>query len=174
MKLKTFLCVTMAFIVLSSLTGCARVRTYTVEKDRVDQDLSAGNQGFFSGSDKQSAAVGERRLTRKTYVTEVEVGGAAKKKKVVVSKQKSIAVETVQEPVSEPLEEVSDASVPEASISSKAPIVSSYTVQNNDTLQKISIKIYGTSKKWKKIFDANAGQLKSPDRIYAGQVLKIP
>jgi nucleoid-associated protein YgaU len=164
MKLKTFLCYALALIVFSFLAGCVKVRTYTVEKDRVDQDLSTGNQGFFSGSGKESVAVGERRLTRKTYVTEVEVGSVAKKK-AVVSKQRGMAIETVQEPVSEPLEEA---------VIAPAPSVSSYTVQNNDTLQKISIKIYGTSKKWKKIFDANSDQLKSPDRIYAGQVLKIP
>ncbi|MFH0941012.1 MAG: LysM peptidoglycan-binding domain-containing protein [Candidatus Omnitrophota bacterium] len=167
MKLKTFLCVAMAFIVLSALTGCARVRTYTVEKDRVDQNLSTGNQGFMSGSDKESGAVGQRRLTRTTYVTEVEVGGVAKKNKAGVSRPRGMAVETVQEPASEPLEEASSVSVPTST-------VSSYTVQNNDTLQKISLKVYGTSKKWKKIFEANADQLKSPDRIYAGQVLKIP
>lgn len=164
MKLKTFLCVTLAFIVLSSLAGCAKVRTYTVVKDRVDQDLGTGNQGLFSGSVKEPGSAGQRRLTRKTYVTEVEVGGVAKNK-AGVSRPRGMAVETIQEPVSEPLEE--------ASIS-PAPSVSSYTVQNNDTLQKISSKIYGTSKKWKKIFEANADQLKTPDRIYAGQVLTIP
>jgi len=172
MKLKTSLCVTMALIVLSSLAGCAKVRTYTVEKDRVDQNLSTGNQGFMSGGDKEAGAVGQRRLTRTTYVTEVEVGGVGKNKKAGVSRPRDMGIETVQEPASEPLEEVSSA--PETSVFSKAPAISSYTVQNNDTLQKISLKIYGTSKKWKKIFEANADQLKTPDRIYAGQVLKIP
>ena len=52
--------------------------------------------------------------------------------------------------------------------------VTSYTVQNNDNLEKISQKVYGTSKKWKQIFEANQDQLKNPDRIYAGMVLKIP
>ncbi len=167
MKLKTFLCVAFALAVFSFLPGCAKVRTYTVVKDRVDQDLGTGNQGAIAGSGKQSGAVGERRLTRTTYVTEIEVGGVSKKKKASVSKQQDMAVETVQEPASEPLEEASSASV-------AAPSVTSYTVQNNDTLQKISIKVYGTSKRWKTIFEANSDQLKSPDKIYAGQVLKIP
>jgi nucleoid-associated protein YgaU len=52
--------------------------------------------------------------------------------------------------------------------------VESYTVLPNDTLQKISLKVFGTTKKWKNIFDANSDTLKSPDRIYTGQVLKIP
>ena len=172
MKLKTFYFVTMAFIVLSSFAGCSKVKIYTVQKDRVDQDLGEGNQGLFSGGANGTGATGERRLTRTTYVAEVEVGSVAKKKKAVVSKQSGMAVETVQEPDSEPLVEATSA--PEILASSTTPTVSSYTVQNNDTLQSISLKIYGTSKKWKKIFDANSDQLKTPDRIYAGQVLKIP
>ncbi|MDD5574911.1 MAG: LysM peptidoglycan-binding domain-containing protein, partial [Candidatus Omnitrophica bacterium] len=54
----------------------------------------------------------------------------------------------------------------------KEPVV--YTVMPNDTLQKISQKFYGTSKRWKVIYDANKDVLKSPDKIYAGQVINIP
>ncbi|KPK42493.1 MAG: hypothetical protein AMJ78_02430 [Omnitrophica WOR_2 bacterium SM23_29] len=49
-----------------------------------------------------------------------------------------------------------------------------YKVQKGDTLQKISQKFYGTSKKWRKIFLANKDKLKNPDKIRAGQTLKIP
>ncbi|MBI4981697.1 MAG: LysM peptidoglycan-binding domain-containing protein [Candidatus Omnitrophica bacterium] len=49
-----------------------------------------------------------------------------------------------------------------------------YTVQKNDTLQKISKKFYGTTRKWTKIYDANKEFLKSPDRVRPGQVLNIP
>ncbi|PIQ88790.1 MAG: hypothetical protein COV72_06520 [Candidatus Omnitrophica bacterium CG11_big_fil_rev_8_21_14_0_20_42_13] len=49
-----------------------------------------------------------------------------------------------------------------------------YTVEKNDTLQKISQKFYGTTKKWKKIYDANTDTLKSPDKVYPGQKLNIP
>ncbi|MCX7662077.1 MAG: LysM peptidoglycan-binding domain-containing protein, partial [Candidatus Omnitrophica bacterium] len=43
-----------------------------------------------------------------------------------------------------------------------------------DTLQKISLKFYGTTKKWKRIFNANKDIIKSPDKIYPGQVINIP
>ncbi|MCM8797444.1 MAG: LysM peptidoglycan-binding domain-containing protein [Candidatus Omnitrophica bacterium] len=49
-----------------------------------------------------------------------------------------------------------------------------YTVQKNDTLQKISKKYYGTTKKWHQIYEANKDILKTPDRLYVGQILKIP
>ena len=49
-----------------------------------------------------------------------------------------------------------------------------YVVQKGDTLQKISEKFFGTTKKWKDIYEANRKVLKSPDRIRAGQKLVIP
>jgi len=49
-----------------------------------------------------------------------------------------------------------------------------YIVQKGDTLQKISEKLFGTTQKWKSIYDANKHVLKSPDRIRPGQKLLIP
>jgi len=49
-----------------------------------------------------------------------------------------------------------------------------YVVQKGDTLQKISEKFFGTTQKWKSIYDANKHVLKSPDRIRPGQKLAIP
>ena len=49
-----------------------------------------------------------------------------------------------------------------------------YVVQKGDTLQKISDKVYGTTKKWKKIFDANRDILEDPNKIKPGQKLVIP
>ena len=50
----------------------------------------------------------------------------------------------------------------------------SYTVQAGDTLSKISKQMYGDANKYMKIFEANKDQLKNPDMIKPGQVLKIP
>jgi nucleoid-associated protein YgaU len=50
----------------------------------------------------------------------------------------------------------------------------SYTVQKGDTLSKISKQFYGDANAYKKIFDANRDQLKDPDKIQPGQVLRIP
>jgi len=49
-----------------------------------------------------------------------------------------------------------------------------YVVQKGDTLQKVSDKFFGTTKKWKKIYNANKNILKSPDMIRPGQKLAIP
>jgi nucleoid-associated protein YgaU len=49
-----------------------------------------------------------------------------------------------------------------------------YKVQQGDTLQKVSQKMYGTTKQWKKIYDFNKDNLKNPDKIYPGQKIKIP
>jgi nucleoid-associated protein YgaU len=50
----------------------------------------------------------------------------------------------------------------------------SYTVQKGDTLSKISKQFYGDASKYQKIFEANKDQLKDPDKIQPGQVLRIP
>jgi LysM repeat protein len=161
-----FLILLMFVLVLSS--GCTHVRTYTVEKERVDQDLTQGNAGYLSGTSKPSQCTSERRLTRKTYVAEVEVGGPVQKKKTVIKEVKRVVEEA---PEVENVEPVVSQAVLEANAVLK---VTTYTVERNDTLQKISQKVYGTMNKWKVIFDANKDKLKTPDRIYAGQVLNIP
>jgi len=51
-----------------------------------------------------------------------------------------------------------------------------YTVEKGDTLWKIAEENYGKGKggKYNVIFDANKPMLKHPDKIYPGQVLRIP
>ncbi len=49
-----------------------------------------------------------------------------------------------------------------------------YVIQKGDTLQKISKRFYGTTKKWSKIFEANKETLKNPDTIKPGQKIMIP
>lgn len=49
-----------------------------------------------------------------------------------------------------------------------------YTVQSGDTLSKIAKEFYGNASKYQQIFEANKPMLKDPDKIYPGQVLRIP
>jgi nucleoid-associated protein YgaU len=49
-----------------------------------------------------------------------------------------------------------------------------YTVQSGDTLSKISKQFYGDANKYMVIFEANKPMLTHPDKIYPGQVLRIP
>jgi LysM repeat protein len=49
-----------------------------------------------------------------------------------------------------------------------------YTVQAGDTLSGIAKQHLGDANAYMKIFDANKDVLSDPDKIKAGQVLKIP
>jgi nucleoid-associated protein YgaU len=49
-----------------------------------------------------------------------------------------------------------------------------HTVVSGDNLWKIAEKYYGSGAKNDLIFQANTPMLKSPDKIYPGQVLRIP
>ncbi|MDF2786220.1 MAG: peptidoglycan-binding protein [Pantoea eucrina] len=49
-----------------------------------------------------------------------------------------------------------------------------YTVKKGDTLSAISKQVYGDPNQYNKIFEANKPMLSHPDKIYPGQVLRIP
>lgn len=49
-----------------------------------------------------------------------------------------------------------------------------YTVQAGDSLSKIAKVHYGDPMKYTKIFEANKPMLESPEKIYPGQVLRLP
>ena len=49
-----------------------------------------------------------------------------------------------------------------------------YTVQAGDSLSKIAKQFYGNAMKYPVIFEANKPMLTNPDKIYPGQVLRIP
>jgi nucleoid-associated protein YgaU len=49
-----------------------------------------------------------------------------------------------------------------------------HTVVRGDTLGKIAKKYYGNAMKYPVIFEANKPMLSHPDKIYPGQVLRIP
>ncbi|MBK7745145.1 MAG: peptidoglycan-binding protein LysM [Betaproteobacteria bacterium] len=60
------------------------------------------------------------------------------------------------------------------SVDQSEPEGTYYTVVAGDTLSKISKNAYGDPNKYQKIFEANTPMLKHPDKIYPGQVLRIP
>ena len=49
-----------------------------------------------------------------------------------------------------------------------------YKVKSGDSLSKIAKQFYGDPMKYPDIFEANQPMLKDPDKIYPGQVLRIP
>ncbi|MBK5097235.1 MAG: peptidoglycan-binding protein LysM [Gemmatimonadetes bacterium] len=55
-----------------------------------------------------------------------------------------------------------------------APESTMHTVQPGDSLSKIAKELYGDAMKYPVIFEANQPMLSDPDKIYPGQVLRIP
>ncbi len=55
-----------------------------------------------------------------------------------------------------------------------APEATFYEVKSGDSLSKIAKAHYGDAMKYPVIFEANKPMLSDPDKIYPGQVLRIP
>jgi nucleoid-associated protein YgaU len=166
-KLLGFLGLGLVFI----LSGCV-VRTYPLTRDRIDQDLTAGNRGYLEG---QAPAEKERNMERTTRVVEIEIGtpmkfGKSAKVKPVKEEGISSSAPTEDSELWGNRGYITDSETPE--MQEPAPGFEKYTVKKGDTLQKISKKFYGTTKRWNKIYKAN--DLKSQNKIYPGQVLNIP
>jgi len=52
--------------------------------------------------------------------------------------------------------------------------VGHHTVKSGDSLSKIAKEVYGSANKYMVIFEANKPMLSDPNKIYPGQVLRIP
>jgi nucleoid-associated protein YgaU len=153
------------------LSGCV-VRTYPLTKDRIDQDLTSGNRGFVQGKGAQQE--NERPSTRTTQVVEIELNSPIKfeKRAKLNVREAAPAVQKQEEPAAEGNKGyITKSETPEIAESANTQ---KYTVQRGDTLQKISKKFYGTSKRWKKIYNANKGVLKTANSIRPGQVINVP
>lgn len=62
----------------------------------------------------------------------------------------------------------------ELTVAVPADVSQWYTVVSGDNLSKISKQYYGDPNKYPTIFEANKPMLSSPDKIYPGQMLRIP
>lgn len=164
-----------SLLVTMLLTGCV-VRTYPVTKERVDQELTVGNRGYLKGQ-VPAGEIKERKKTRATQTVEIELYPPIRFERMAKPKSGEKApLESGEDKEvwgnrgfitqSETLE-TAEAETPRGKIEK-------YTVRKGDTLQKISQKFYGTTKKWNKIYLANQDKLKGPDKIYPGQVIDIP
>ncbi|SDJ51626.1 LysM domain-containing protein [Pseudomonas delhiensis] len=60
------------------------------------------------------------------------------------------------------------------SVAQAAPAARFVTVKKGDTLSAIAKAEYGNANAYMKIFEANKPMLSHPDKIYPGQVLRIP
>ena len=62
----------------------------------------------------------------------------------------------------------------ELTVTNPVPDSRFYTVVRGDTLSKIAKEFYGNANAYMQIFEANKPMLTHPDKIYPGQVLRIP
>ena len=177
--------------VIAGMTGCVK-RTKIVTKPREDQTL-AGNRGYLAGTPPPAQRTGG---TRTYYETEVEVPTFEVNIKVppwhrewvdkdlsggnrgylVGGPHQRQTAESTSVPAREPsfFHRPEPARIEEETYEEKKPSSSTYTVQKGDTLGGISMKVYGTSKRWKQIFEANQDVLKDPNHLKVGQLLRIP
>lgn len=56
----------------------------------------------------------------------------------------------------------------------EAPAFETYTIQAGDSLSKIAKLKLGNANAWPKIHEANKDTIKDPNKIYPGQVIRIP
>lgn len=170
MKKNLFYFLTLGSVLI--LSGCV-ARTYTLTRDRVDQDLTGGNRGFLTGKSPAEEALTPRKTERTVRVFEVEMGKPYQPRQVnaPLAPQQQETSFTAESPIQETGLETPSAETESGGAGGQSQ---RYTVEKNDTLQKISKKFYGTSKKWMKIYNANRDVLKGPDKVYPGQVLGIP
>ena len=70
--------------------------------------------------------------------------------------------------------DVAGVSSTSAAPATQADSAGAYTVVSGDTLSKIAKHYYGDATLWPRIFEANRDVLSDPNRIFPGQVLRIP
>jgi nucleoid-associated protein YgaU len=137
--------------------------------------MNSGNRGYVKGAATGGTQVADRRTTRTTQVVEIEMHSPVKFEKMPKAKTQE---KTQDEEIWGNRGYITRSQAPQKEEFLPAivtiPSAEKYTVQKNDTLQKISKKFYGTTKKWHSIYKANQDVLKGPNSIYPGQTLSIP
>lgn len=164
-------------IVLASLTlsGCWSTRAYLQDRPRVDQELPPGAEAQYPN----------RSTTRKVLVVEVidqrqnrdeKAAAAASSGKVASEPVGSKVVTETNDTVVVHEKNFTLPEVNSAGVTTPVPSATAqtYTVQKDDTLQKIAKKVYGSYSKWTKIYDANRDVIKDPNFLKPGKVLTIP
>jgi nucleoid-associated protein YgaU len=178
---RAFLTVTIVGFLLVTGYGCGiKARGYVADRERVDQ-ANTGNSGYVAGQGSSMAG----RKTRKVYVLEFEREKKEKKKpeaKPVAPEVAAAAVDPAVEGMArttmietpEPETPAVDAAEHEVTTNAAGQKVIKYTVEKDDTLQKISKKFYNSFSKWTRIYDANKEAIKNPNFVKPGTVLEIP
>jgi nucleoid-associated protein YgaU len=185
----------LSVVVLSVVAaGCGvKAQTYVMTKERSDISES-GNAGYLGGTPKYQEP---ERKTRKVYIFEVskpareaevkkiqeetttrttEVGSteAGNHGTVTTSVNNDVAEESSRKIVIPRIDDEPTGGDAQESPATGPVEAVTYTVQKDDTLQKIAKKFYDSYGKWTKIYEANKEKIKNPNFVKPGTVLTIP
>jgi nucleoid-associated protein YgaU len=185
-------------IMMLLVTGCAgtqsiKTRAFVEDRPRVDQSMKGGNYGYIYGTPVPPDR-SKLKKTRKVYVvefskeeeppedvTDVQPVAPAPQPRVsaVLPPPREAprpAPESKYSPIVLPNfdEQSAPAPAPAAAQPASGGKYVDYTIQKNDTLQKISKKFYDTYRKWNLIYEANKAKIPDPNRIKPGVTIRIP
>lgn len=137
-----------------------------IEKSGVDTRFVTTN--FQAGVVTLSGYVPNNEQKEKAVLTAGNIDGISRV-------QDNLLVGTPPADATESVKEMQEHAVNEMKVEGEASWKSkTYTVKSGDTLGKIAKEMYGDASKYPKIFEANQPMLSDPDKIYPGQVLRIP
>jgi nucleoid-associated protein YgaU len=146
----------------------------------IDFAMGAGEKLFGAkGSDQERSAKLENQVRKMQLPVEMLRIGVKDDKATVSGKVKA---QSVREKIvlavgnTTGISKVEDRLelVVEKAAAPKEPEAKYYTVVQGDSLSKIAKAQYGDAMKYPMIFEANKPMLSDPDKIYPGQVLRIP
>ena len=168
------------------IAGCGvQARSYIQVKERIDQNLAEGNAGYLMGGPSVPQD-DDRRKTRRVYVLEFSKENEIPDEDAAAPAAPSTSryVTDTMPPAPQPparqrinipnFEEVESAPSHQNYEPSGPTEATDYTIDKNDTLQKISKKFYGSYGKWTKIYEANKDRIPDPNRIKPGVTITIP
>lgn len=131
-------------------------------------DISSLKTSFNQGVVTLSGYLPNQEQKEKAVLTAGNIAGVSRVQDNIILGAPPANVEEAEKAVAEA--EVAEAEKPgEETWESRT-----YTVQSGDTLGKIAKEFYGNAMEYPKIFEANKPMLSDPDKIYPGQVLRIP
>ncbi len=158
-------------VLLAFAAGCGiKAQTYVMTKERVGIEKGPGNAGYLAGEPQY---IEPQKKTRQIYVLELSkaVGESEVKK---VERQTAASTSSNTAPAEETSNKIVITSNQSAASSAGPTKAVTYTVQKDDTLQKIAKKYYGSYGQWIKIYEANKDKIKNPDLLRSGTVITIP
>jgi len=145
-----------------------------------DDDAPSGGQGGGGGAEATvDKGLIERRLAA-ALVAAIEKNGleveglSVKVDDDVATVSGTVATQEVREKVVLVVGNTMGIAKVDDRMELAAPAATFYTVQGGDSLSKIAKEHYGDPSKYPAIFEANKPMLEHPDKIYPGQVLRIP